>query len=437
MGLPPLASNQFVDPRIVTQQPDGKVIINVTVFNSDTFDSVYWRILRLNTDGSVDPTFPVIEDRTQSNGGQKVVPTADGKILVVGYTLPAGQYRLKYRLNPDGTQDTTFTNSIIGNGFLDVVPMPDGKILVNGSYNSPLLNGSPIPKLSRLNDDGTLDPTFAAPASLSLLEPLWLTSNGKIFGHALVYEGGSYFEKLYRLNQNGSLDGAFAVGTTAGQPNAIWSLVEQSDGKIVVAGVFRTFNGQLRNSIVRLNTNGSIDTSFQSGSGFIDTQNGSLPGHVSYLSQLSGGQILATGGFDTYNGQRVPAIVLLNADGTRDPALSNEGTSIYDPWGEAGGVSAFFVHGQFVGSPFFATFHGLGRLRTRLPLRIVSHEYASNGVTRITANALPGQSYTLLTSENLSSWTESMTQSSPTNRIEFTDAPAVPPSGRFYRVKAD
>ncbi|MCL4787906.1 MAG: hypothetical protein KJ070_14120 [Verrucomicrobia bacterium] len=427
LGLPPLGPDQLADPRIVTRQPDGKLIVNVTVGDSLFFESLFWRIVRINPDGSVDPSFPIIDDQTQSNGEHKVVAMPDGKILVVGYNLPAGgRYTLKYRLNPDGTQDITFTNTLTQFGGLELVPLPDGKVLINGYNWSPLLNGSPIPKLSRLNTDWNLDPTFTGPASL-LLSGLWPVSGGKVMAFAYGQSGANP-SKLYRLNPDGSLDSGFAVGSAAGTPNMIGSVIEQPDGKLVVGGVFQTFNGQVRNSIVRLNPDGSIDSSFQTGQGF--------DGQPYQLWPLSGGRILVGegGGYTRFDGEPVTPPIILNPNGRRDPAL--EGT-LHDGVGWIASASPLYPNDMVAGEVYFATGYGLGRLRMDLSLRIASTRRESDGTMRLVANALPDRSYTLQASENLSHYSDVTTQLATTNRLEFTDPPTNSPTMRFYRLKGN
>jgi hypothetical protein len=61
------------------------------------------------------------------------------------------------------------------------------------------------------------------------------------------------------LNADGSLDTSFNVG--AGFDAAVYSIVLQADGKILVGGDFTSYNGITQNSITRLNADGSIDTS--------------------------------------------------------------------------------------------------------------------------------------------------------------------------------
>lgn len=425
LGLPVLGPNElnYADPEIVTRQPDGRLIVNVIVYNSDFTFPLYWRLLRLNADGTPDPTFPVIEDQTQAFS--PVVAMPDGKILVVGND-GNGLFDLRYCLNPDGTQDTTFTNTLTQFGGFELMPLPDGKILINGYNWSPLLNGSPIPKLSRLNTDWALDTTFTGPASL-VLSGLWPVSGGKVMGFASGQSGANP-SKFYRLNPDGSLDSGFAVGTAAGTPNMIGSVIEQPDGKLVVGGVFHTFNGQVRNGIVRLNPDGSIDPSFQTGQGF--------DGQPYRLWPLSGGRILVgeAGGYTQFDGEPVTPPIILNPNGRRDRAF--EGTR-HDGLGWIASASPLYPNDVVAGEAYFATGYGLGRLRMDLPLRVVSTRRDGDGGTRLTANALPDRSYTLQSSENLADWSDLITQPASTNRIEFTDTPTNSPAMRFYRLKGN
>lgn len=64
---------------------------------------------------------------------------------------------------------------------------------------------------------------------------------------------------MKRFNIDGTVDGSFANGTTDAQMSAI---ALQSDGKIIIAGQFTTINGISRYHIARLNTNGSVDMTF-------------------------------------------------------------------------------------------------------------------------------------------------------------------------------
>jgi uncharacterized delta-60 repeat protein len=443
LGLPPLGSNQsrYADPHLVIQQPDGKLILDISVWGSeDDFTyPLYWHLLRINPDGSVDPTYPIRDSVAAAPGGHipdrhtTVMP--DGKVLVWDYEDRPGTaslgYRLRYQLNPDGSQDNTFTNVIVAMGTLDLVPTSDGKILMNGAhwYSPNLLGGIQVTNLVRLNNDGSLDPTFTPPPGLEFVA-LWPLTNGQILANSGVWPQPP---KLYRLNANGSLDNGFTVGIPEGGSapfgTQISALIPLPDGGIVVVGSFRTFNGQVRNSIVRLNANGSIDPTFQTGTGFLgnpQTGNTNDPGVVAHLWPLAGGRFLVGSTFDGYamlfNGQKVTPPVILNSNGRLDSTFV------------ASAVPAGYT-GVAGGNLYFLTGYGLGRLNMDLSLRIVSAAHDGDGTHHVTANALAGRSYTLQVSEDLSNWGDLTTQSATTNRIEFTDAPASLPAKRFYRVK--
>jgi len=95
--------------------------------------------------------------------------------------------------------------------------------------------------------------------------------------------------------------------------NAVNSIVQQSDGRFVVGGSFTTYNGASANYIIRLNADGSRDTSFDIGTGFNNT--------VSSIVQQSDGRFVVGGSFITYNGVTANCIIRLNADGSRDTSF--------------------------------------------------------------------------------------------------------------------
>ena len=70
---------------------------------------------------------------------------------------------------------------------------------------------------------------------------------------------------MARLNQDGTLDATF--NPRLGANGAVFAVVLQLDGKLVLGGDFTTFNGLERNRIVRLNPDGSIDPTINFGTG--------------------------------------------------------------------------------------------------------------------------------------------------------------------------
>src|SRR6185369_15455063 len=182
---------------------------------------------------------------------------ADGKVLVGGsLRLFGSQKQFEFaRLNSDGTFDTGFlipgTDVVHLGNITAFAVQTDGKILANE------VNTFGQRRLVRLNSDGTYDNTFAFELSGGGVQRIVLQSDGKIIVTGLVPDNSSKFAPIARLNANGSLDTTFNSGTGPG--SVIQSLLLQPDGKIVIAGAI--LNGGTKR-LARLNANGSLDTTF-------------------------------------------------------------------------------------------------------------------------------------------------------------------------------
>jgi uncharacterized delta-60 repeat protein len=271
------------------------------------------RIIRLNSDGSIDNTFNI---GTGLNGFVEPLHIQlDGKILVGGgFTSYDGNSRNRIvRLNSDGSIDNTFN---IGTGFNDncvsIVTQLDGKILVGGGFTS--YDGNSRNRIVRLNSDGSIDNTFSIGAGFNdYVYSIDIQLDGKIIvgGEFTSYSGISR-NKIVRLNSDGSIDNTFNIGT--GFNGYVYSIKIQSDGKILVGGNFTSYDGNSRNRIVRLNSDGSIDNSFNIGTGF---NNG-----INTISIQSDGKILCGGSFTSYNGNSRNRIVRLNSDGSINNTFS-------------------------------------------------------------------------------------------------------------------
>src|SRR5262249_59101501 len=76
--------------------------------------------------------------------------------------------------------------------------------------------------------------------------------------------------RIARLLPNGTLDPTFTPGNGAND-GTIWSLAIQPDDRILVGGGFTTFNDQPLSGVARLNADGTVDPSFNPGSGVFGT----------------------------------------------------------------------------------------------------------------------------------------------------------------------
>ncbi len=196
-------------------------------------------------------------------------------------------------MNTDGTLDNGFNPGSGANGSVySLTGQSDGKIFVGGSFST--YNGTNRSRVARVNIDGTLDTGFDPGSGASnLVFSSALQNNGKILiAGAFTSYNGTSRGSVARLNSDGSLDTSFDPGT--GANNMIMSLALQSDGKVVVAGAFATYNGTNRTFIARANSNGSLDTTFDPGTG--------ASNQVHSVAIQSDNKIILGGSFDSYNG---------------------------------------------------------------------------------------------------------------------------------------
>ena len=220
------------------------------------------------------------------------------------------------KLNTNLSKDTTFD---IGTGFdteISAIAVDtNGKVYVGGGFTT--FTGTSQNGLIRLNTDGSKDTSFNIGSGFDLyLNSCAVDSNQKVYaaGAFTSYSGISQ-SYLARLNSNGVLDTTFNIG--AGFNSYLNKVVVDSNLKVLAGGAFTTFTGVTQNRLIRLNTDGSKDTSFDIGTGF--------GGEVFEILVNSNGKIYVSGTFTTYKGVTQNRIIRLNTDGTKDTAF-NVGT---------------------------------------------------------------------------------------------------------------
>jgi len=240
----------------------------------------------------------------------------------------------------DGVIDADFNTG--GSGFdynsasgsvHSIVTQSDGKILVGGYFTN--YNNADCPNnIVRLNPDGTLDTSFNAGGSgtnISLygyiVKAIALQSDGKILvgGNFTQYNDSDCPDKLIRLNEDGTLDTSFNAGGTGFDPGAnyikVMRIALQSDGKIIVGGDIKNYNGvNCPDGLVRLNSDGTLDTAFNTGGAGFDVTGGQM---VRAIKVMDDDKILVGGDFTTYNSVSNKRFVRLDADGTIDVSFNN------------------------------------------------------------------------------------------------------------------
>jgi len=213
-------------------------------------------------------------------------------------------------LNSDLTPNTS-DNASIGNGFDGVVNVvkrqSTGKYICVGGFTSYQGITLPSRKICRLNADFSLDTSFTPPDFPVDLPTLEIDSNDKIYlGSSNTTSGKG---RLVRLNANGTLDGGYMPGIGFDRP--VMAIKLQPDGKLLVAGVFTTFNSSPAKGIIRLGITGVKDVSFNGvNQGFV--LNNSFPRSIDLQSN---GDIVIGGDFYMYNNTACGNIIILTSTG--------------------------------------------------------------------------------------------------------------------------
>lgn len=309
------SANASVD--VVTTQTDGKVLIGGQFTSYDGFLSHH--IARLNIDGSIDQTF---------NSGfiitgivNAITLQPDGKIVVVYNPLAwdSNSTGKIVRLNTDGSIDATFNTTI--NSTVDcILLLPDGKIMISGNYISSC-NMTPVNKLFRLNSDGTLDLSFNPGSGPSdYVKGMLLQADGKLILHGnFLNYNNTYCHFAARINPDGSLDETFNLGS--GVNNSINTIAQQIDGRLIVSGFFNSYNGIQNPGIIRIFPDGTLDPTFSA-----TNVNSNLGVHQ--LTIGSDGSVFFITYFDPFNLlTNVGTINRLKPNGSYDPSFIQGNTS--------------------------------------------------------------------------------------------------------------
>jgi uncharacterized delta-60 repeat protein len=291
-------------------------------------------------DGTLDVSFGSsgIVQTVSTHEAFDMIIQPDNKIVVVGsINMGSGNYDIAVaRYNADGNLDNSFgTTGIVNvdfNGKNDdassVALQSDGKIVVVGRAQNSSNNNSDIAVI-RLNSDGTLDNSFATNGKFQLdvdgyafdyALNVALQTDGKIVLVAMA--GTDMFAKnaVIRLNTNGTLDNTFdgdgilkAFSFGSFTLSSLHSVAIQTDGKILLAG---SKNNNF--SVARINSDGSLDNTYATSGIYSGTDMAT----ESKLYIQNDGKLLATYSHAT---QTTVTVVRLNQNGTEDSGFGTNG----------------------------------------------------------------------------------------------------------------
>lgn len=374
-------------------QPNGKVLV---VLGQDS-------LVRLEADGSPDMAFGFAAAGDPDTGEpgwiEALVLQTDGGILVAGrFDRLKGVARTNLaRLNSDGSMGAALATRLsagaesgwIRASAIDAV----GRLLIGGVFDK--VNGLTRHNLARLDTNGVLDLGFVAPPFTDIaggdldvdLRNIILQPNGKLVVSILRRQpNGDVLSDLVRLNPDASRDSGFNVVISnrfyAELPLA--TVLRQPDGRFLIAGQFTHVNGVARRNIARLNSNGSLDLTFQSGEIDVDPDyfQGSI--QVYAMAIQANGQLLIGGKLSELDRQMRCGIARLNGVGLQVRAMNRN----------------------------------------------------SNQQWRILFTGTAGAHYSVLTSSNLTEWAVigSAVETAP-GKFEFIDPDSSLRPRRFYRLR--
>ena len=272
------------------------------------------RIARVATDGSFDTTFnPGAGLDAFVSAIALYTNTANlGKLVLGGgFTSFNGLSRNSIvRINANGSLDTTFAPGSGFNGPVRAVALQaDGKVIAVGSFTT--FNSVGRTNIARLNVDGSLDTTFTPGTGPNntlyavAIDPV----SGKIYiGGDFTTYNGTPRNRIARVNTDGLLDTTFDPGT--GADAVVYSILVQSDLRLLVAGNFLTVNQTSRSRMVRLTTAGAVDTTFSPGTG--------ADNYISAMALDAAGKPYIVGAFTAFNSTGRKNVARLFTDGTVD-----------------------------------------------------------------------------------------------------------------------
>ena len=354
---------------------------------------------------SLDTTF-----RTNINSQyvSSIIPVEDGKILVSGWMEmdDADNPQLLTRLNTNGTRDTDFPLDLFGQGKL--IPLDDkvyvgrtqivSRIFLNGELDPLWAEMNTTPYFNSLQGgdyhvfpDGRIVMSGVHTLSDSIrgfvgyYNFIWFTNtgyldttrihrtgNGAILRFTELPDGkflcsgtGTEFEgqpvdRIFRLNSNGSLDNSFQSDVNWGE---VYGYLPLEDGRVYAGGRFRK-SGAPDDTLhlVRFLPDGQIDPSFQPphfSLGAIPDQ-GELGGMVRSITPFSLGRVIVTGLFQYANGEPRRGICMLDSTGTLLDVFEGHGVFPYTyqgfTYGHVEGIAPY-GEDQYI---IWGNYHGYG-----------------------------------------------------------------------------
>lgn len=290
----------------VAIQSDAKIVVagyvGFRAAQSDpSFPPPRLKLFRFHPDGTADTSFRPAEVRS-AGARPSFALQPDGKIMV-----PSGEPPYLVRLDPSGARDGSFA-APDGYRVFNFVLGPDGKITASGPNPHPGDIG--VSRLYRLLSNGELDSSFNPPRQYVFdRTPLAVQSDRRIL--AVVFRPEARDRAVVRLLEDGTIDPSYNAPADFG----VLTITPGADGRVLLTGTFGQIQGPDRTGIARLNPDGSVDRSFQP----IFTR----PGRVLTLATQFD-KVIVGGEFSRINGKFAGSVARLDADGILDPTFGTQ-----------------------------------------------------------------------------------------------------------------
>ena len=331
--------------------PDSSIIVGQWDYYTNTSEITLWngasvsRPVKINSDGTLNTTWQtnIGTGLGFNNRAYPLTVSPDGNSIYmgVGYagtntlTFDGNTVNTVIKLDLDGNIDSTFTSNFPSKSNLSsvgvILPSADSNyILVNKAFNTPWSGVNNSNKMGLFNPDGTLASkgiwntsplgngqlasqiTFYKTAGASTYHYLFTGYNGPVYSRNTTFNGTSVNDIIV-VDENGNLDTSFSSvsistplsGTTAGI-NKVYYI--QNEQAFILGGNFQSINGSTHNGIVKIFIDGTIDTTFNSGTGF----NGIVNDIVKHPTL---DLLLVAGAFTTYDGTTVDGLVRIDFNG--------------------------------------------------------------------------------------------------------------------------
>jgi len=340
--------------RDIALQQDGKILVSGYMTNGTDDDIM---VIRYNKDGTLDAGFGtngayIYDGGNGDDGGYAIAVQSDNKILLAGESSNGSDGDvIVLRLDSDGSLDPNFGSNGIytydgGNGYdaiIDLLVQSDGSIVMCGSSSNETDNDLMV---MRLNPSGAPDTAFGTNGATTYHggnshdfgSRLTIQNDGKILVTGGSDNGPDYDIVVVRFSANGTLDTSFgtngAVLYDGGDYDRGYGIDTNSNGNILVTGVRNQPDQNSMNydiPVISFDSNGNLDTSF--GNNGIVLYDGNISEQCFDLIVQSDDTILVAG----YSGNNVDGIsdwslVVLKYDpnGTLDTKFGTNGVYQYD-----------------------------------------------------------------------------------------------------------